>query len=153
MELVLIRHGEAERDAPRDELRPLTARGTDEARASGQRLATLGLPSPFVVSSPYVRARTTADIIATVLGSGPVRELRGITPDDNPRQAVLNLAQACQPGRTLVAVTHMPLIGSLIALLVDDDLRQARGVRTAGGVVLAGDFPMPGAMRIRTMLD
>ncbi|MFZ5723324.1 MAG: SixA phosphatase family protein [Pseudomonadota bacterium] len=153
MDLVLIRHGEAERDAASDSLRRLTARGEAEAMETGRRLQALELPVPVVVSSPYRRARSTADLIAIGIGAAAVRELPGITPDDDPRRAALAIAAACTPGSTLVVVTHMPLIGSLLGLLLDDDLRQTRGVRTAGGAVLTGDFVAPGLMRVRHVLD
>lgn len=149
LELVLLRHGEAERQAARDDLRRLTPRGAQEARATGTRLAALHLRVPVVMSSPYVRARETAEIVAEAVGAGAVRELAGITPDDDPRRAVLAIAERCVPGTTLVVVTHMPLIGSMLSLLVDGDLRQAPGVRTAGGAWLQGDFVAPGTMRAR----
>lgn len=149
MELVLLRHGEAERDAPADDLRRLTPRGQEEARATGLRLQELQLRSPVVCASPYRRAQETARLVADGLGVAAVRTLPGITPDDDPRRALLAIAECCEAGRTLIVVTHMPLIGSLLALLVDGDLRQPPGVRTAGGAVLAGDFPVPGGMQVR----
>lgn len=153
MELVLLRHGEAERTAPRDELRRLTARGQEEARAAGRRLQALQLVQPVVCASPYLRAQETARLVADVLGLETVQTLPGITPDDDPRRSLLAVAGRCEPGRTLVVVTHMPLIGGLLALLVDGDLRHPPGVRTAGGAVLEGDFPVPGGLRLRHPLD
>lgn len=149
MELVLLRHGEAERDAPGDELRRLTSRGQEEAHAVGLQLRALPLLLPVVYASPYRRAQETARLVADGLGVAAVRTLSEITPDDDPRRALLAIAECCEAGRTLVVVTHMPLIGSLLALLVDGDLRHPPGVRTAGGAVLVGDFPVPGGMRIR----
>lgn len=152
MELVLLRHGEAERNAASDSLRRLTAHGEAEAAASGAELAKWLRSPPVVVSSPYLRARMTADIVATELAAGAVREIPGITPDDNVRQAVLAIAGHCVPGTTLVVVTHMPLIGNLLSLLVDGNLRHAAGVRTAGGALLEGEFVAPGLMRVRRAL-
>lgn len=152
MELVLLRHGEAERVAGRDELRCLTARGQEEVRASGAVLAALSLKVPVVVSSPYRRARQTADLVAEALAAGTVREMAGITPDDDVRRAALRVAEHCVPGTTLVVVTHMPLIGGLLSLLIDDDPGHPRGVRTAGGAVLRGEFVAPGQMRIGHLL-
>lgn len=152
MELVLLRHGEAERDATSDSLRRLTPRGEAEAAASGAELAKWLRSPPVVISSPYRRARMTADIVATGLAAGAVREIPGITPDDNVRHAVLAIAAHCVPGTTLVVVTHMPLIGNLLALLVDGDLRHVPGVRTAGGAILEGEFVAPGLMRVRWAL-
>lgn len=152
MLLVLLRHGEAERDAVSDSQRRLTARGEREATATGVLLASL-LQEPLqVVCSPYSRARRTADLVAVETGAGAVREIAGITPDDDPRRALLVIAGHCVPGSALLVVTHMPLIGSLLALLVEGDARHPPGVPTAGGAVLEGEFVTPGAMRIRMAL-
>lgn len=149
VELVLLRHGEAERQAAHDDQRRLTPRGMEEARAVGGRLARLSLPVPVVVSSPFLRAKETAEIVAETLGAGAVRELADITPDDDPRRALLVIAEHCVPGATLVVVTHMPLIGNLLALLVEGSVQHPPGVRTAGGAWLQGAFVAPGAMQVR----
>ncbi len=152
MQLVLLRHGEAERDAASDSQRRLTARGEQEASATGLLLAPLLLGPLQVISSPYCRARQTAERVAAEIGAGAVREISGITPDDDPRRALLLIAGHCVPGSTLVVVTHMPLISDLLALLVDGDTRHPPGVRTAGGAILEGEFVTPGAMKVRKSL-
>src|SRR6476646_4373800 len=57
----LVRHAEAAPGDP-DELRRLPAAGRDAARALGERLAAE--QPTAVVSSPLLRARETADLIA-----------------------------------------------------------------------------------------
>lgn len=150
LRLVLLRHGDAERIAERDELRRLTARGREQAAATGRQLLS-ALPGSVlrIVSSPYLRARETAEIIATTLqaGAGEVQVLAGITPDDNPARALQAIKAGCSPASTLVVVTHMPLIGALLDLLIDGDTRQERSVGTAAGVLLEGDLA-PGMMRV-----
>src|SRR6185295_10745717 len=59
----LCRHAAAAPGDP-DELRPLTPEGTDQARRLGERLAAKEPPPAVVVSSPLVRARRTAELIA-----------------------------------------------------------------------------------------
>jgi phosphohistidine phosphatase len=59
----LVRHAHSDPGDP-DELRPLSARGEDEARALGERLAEHATPPTVVVTSPLRRARQTADAIA-----------------------------------------------------------------------------------------
>jgi phosphohistidine phosphatase len=58
----LVRHAHAERGDP-DELRPLSARGREEARAVAERLAAHATPPRLVLSSPLRRARETAAAI------------------------------------------------------------------------------------------
>lgn len=150
--LVLVRHGEAQRHAARDELRPLTEHGKTEAAATGARLLALStelaLPPPKVYASPYLRARETAAIIAGCLGVAPPDVVPGITPDDDPRRALRVIDALCVPAVTPVVVTHMPLIGGLLSWLVEGDLRHAPGVATAGGAILAGAMPAAGLMRV-----
>lgn len=145
--IVLLRHGEAERFAPRDELRRLTAHGRDEVLASARALAALSLHAPVIVSSPYLRALETAEIVAATLGAGAVAQVAGITPDDDPRKAIVRLESLCRPGTTLVAVTHMPLVGAILGLLLHGDARSIAGVGTASGGLLEGEMVAPGLMR------
>jgi phosphohistidine phosphatase SixA len=65
--LFVVRHAHADAGDP-DELRPLSARGRDEANALAERLAGDGGPV-LVVSSPLLRARETAAAIARASGA------------------------------------------------------------------------------------
>lgn len=66
MLLFLVRHAHAEPGEP-DELRQLSARGRDEARALGARLAAHPTPPELVLASPLLRAQQTAEAMADVL--------------------------------------------------------------------------------------
>lgn len=144
----LLRHGHAERDAPRDEWRNLTQRGRDEAAAVAGVIAAGGLVPRRIVSSPYVRARQTADIVAAALRCGEVVEVPGVTPDDPPSRAVqvIDALVAGGPG-DLMLVTHMPLIGALVGLLCDGAAASGPSIDTAAGVLLEGELVAPGMMR------
>jgi phosphohistidine phosphatase len=64
----LLRHGEAEDEAPDDASRPLTEKGRRQSEAAGRALAALGAKLDAVISSPKVRAEETARIAAEPLG-------------------------------------------------------------------------------------
>jgi phosphohistidine phosphatase len=64
----VCRHGEAAPGEP-DELRPLTSKGVDQARALGQELGGSADPPVVVLTSPLVRARQTAEIVAAATGA------------------------------------------------------------------------------------
>ncbi len=68
--LILVRHAKAMRDSyvKDDSLRHLTARGYEDAFASAQWCKSLGLKADVLVSSPAIRAFSTAAIIATEYG-------------------------------------------------------------------------------------
>ncbi|HUH14421.1 MAG TPA: histidine phosphatase family protein [Gaiellaceae bacterium] len=67
MRLFLVRHAHSDAGEP-DELRPLSARGREEARALAERLAAEAAPS-LVIASPLLRARETAAAIAKASGA------------------------------------------------------------------------------------
>jgi broad specificity phosphatase PhoE len=64
MHIILVRHGEAERDAVTPDW-DLSRRGVQQARLTGERFVDTGLT--HIVSSPLLRALTTAHIIAEVI--------------------------------------------------------------------------------------
>ena len=68
--LTLIRHAKSSwKDRTlRDRERPLNKRGTRDAPVTGQRIAAAGIRPSLIVSSPAVRAWTTAKAIAGELG-------------------------------------------------------------------------------------
>jgi phosphohistidine phosphatase len=68
MLVFLVRHAHADPGEP-DELRKLSERGKVEAGALADRLAEHPTPPRLVVTSPLVRARETADAIASRLGA------------------------------------------------------------------------------------
>ena len=67
MLVFLVRHAHAEQGDP-DELRALSDRGRDEARALATQLAGYVAPPAVVLTSPLLRARQTAEQIAQEAG-------------------------------------------------------------------------------------
>jgi len=78
--LILVRHAKASNDDPTraDRDRPLADRGRKEALEMGQRLARRNLKPDRLLSSPALRALTTAQLMADELG----RERKDIVIDD-----------------------------------------------------------------------
>ena len=84
MRVYLCRHAKAAQGEP-DEARELTGKGRRQAEALGEQLAVLPDPPTVVLSSPLVRARQTAEAIATATGAPLEIERRlapGATMDD-----------------------------------------------------------------------
>jgi len=114
--LIVARHAHADPADP-DELRPLSARGRDEAQALADELAA-GVAPVLVVSSPLLRARETASPISRASGA----ELRiderlspGATLDDF-------LAAVEGADGAVVTVGHQPdcsLIAEALGVTVD----------------------------------
>lgn len=64
----LCRHAKAAPGDP-DELRALTSKGVDQAMALGERLAASPDPPAIVLTSPLLRARQTAELVAERTGA------------------------------------------------------------------------------------
>jgi phosphohistidine phosphatase SixA len=114
--LFLVRHAEAAPGDP-DDLRPLTPAGRAAAHSLGERLAVRRPDA--VVTSPLLRARETAELIARACGLEP-------EPDDRlaPGATVDGLrAAAAARGETVVAVAHQPDCGEIALALTGREAR------------------------------
>lgn len=118
MDLYLVQHGEARRESE-DPERPLTDRGRAEAERVARAATRAGLRVDRIVHSGKLRARQTAEILASALeppqGLG---ELNGLAPSDDPGAA---RAFAESAAGTLMLVGHLPHLSRLSSLLLADD--------------------------------
>jgi phosphohistidine phosphatase SixA len=108
--LILVRHAHSDPGLP-DELRPLSARGRDEARALGERLAAER--PDLVLASPLLRARETAAAIAKAAGA-ELRVDERLAPGAGADDLVAAVEAA---GATVVAVGHQPDCSEIAAAL------------------------------------
>lgn len=128
MQLILLRHGEAERQTQTDELRMLTARGQQQASQMCSQLLAKVRPSRFLVS-PLLRAQQTLAPLRRALPHVPVDVIEHIKPDDSARIALDVLSGYSDD--CIVVVCHMNIIASLGGLLLAEppesfDLAEAR---------------------------
>jgi phosphohistidine phosphatase len=110
--LFLVRHAEAAPGKP-DDLRTLTTQGKQQARELGRRFARKGVKPDAVISSPLLRARETAEGIASALGVDAEQDERlapGATPEDVR-------AVVAGRGNTVVVVGHQPDCGQIVAAI------------------------------------
>lgn len=143
MRLWLLRHGEAQRFAPQDSLRALTERGREEVLASAERLR--GRPLEAILTSPYVRARQTAELVAQALDYRGALEIHSwLTPDSDPMDALEQLSRRIE-GELLV-VTHQPFVGALAGLLIHGHRQSPLAMSTAALVGLRGEYLLVGGM-------
>ncbi len=119
MILYLIRHGIAENSAPGgDPDRRLTQQGTFRTAMVAKGLKRLGIELDRIVSSPYVRARQTAEIIARILNyEEEIHFDRRLVPMARFEEASDLLAENDDAGSMLVT-GHMPSMGEIISGLV-----------------------------------
>jgi phosphohistidine phosphatase len=122
----LLRHGIAidptDPASPTDPERFLTDKGIARTRAAARGIALLGIETPeLVLSSPYVRAKQTADIAveALALGDVPRRESDALVPVADPAAIVAELKDAGT--KSVLCVGHAPNLDLVIATLVGSD--------------------------------
>ena len=93
MILYLLRHGIAEprdADGQDDETRALTKAGRQKMQAVARGMLALDLGVERILSSPYLRAKQTAEIVAGALDL-PVEYWKVLVPDAAPRQTITKL--------------------------------------------------------------
>ncbi len=116
MRVFLLRHAIAhDRDRarwPDDSQRPLTAIGKRKFRKAARGLARLLPKAARILTSPYVRARETAGILAAVHG-GKIVECPELGHGESAR-AVFELLRV-RAGQTVVLVGHEPDLGRFLA--------------------------------------
>jgi phosphohistidine phosphatase len=120
-ELYLVRHAiAAERgdDWPDDTKRPLTNQGVSRFREVVKGLVWFDVALDEIYSSPLVRARQTADLLAAGLSdSPPVRTLDELAPGHEPARLCAELAKRVKR-RRVALVGHEPDLGELAAALL-----------------------------------
>jgi len=120
-ELYLVRHATAadrSGEWPDDSKRPLTERGIDRFKDAVKGLRRLDVTFDEIFTSPLVRAKQTADLLATGLdGKPPVKVLDALAPGHAPASVMAQLARAAKR-RRIALVGHEPDLGELAAHLI-----------------------------------
>jgi phosphohistidine phosphatase len=140
MYVYIARHAWAEeRDAdrwPDDSLRPLTDEGIARYNEVVRALAKRGFAPATIATSPFVRCRQTAEILAKrVAGKPPIVELEDLEPGSY-LEPVLKWTNE-QGGVDVCWCGHSPDVERFAAALVSDG--SAR-IRFAKGAVAAIEF-------------
>jgi phosphohistidine phosphatase len=120
MQLVLIRHARAEERAlfKRDRTRALTPDGRRRMRKAARGLAALLPGITTIATSPLLRARQTAEIVASACKDHPaVETLAALAPGEPPR-ALLAWLRTQPPEVTVALVGHEPDLGRLAGWLL-----------------------------------
>jgi phosphohistidine phosphatase len=137
MILYIIRHAWAEEHDssrwPDDALRPLTDEGQKRFAKVLKRLTKIGFEPAVIATSPLVRCRQTAELIAKRLDDKPtIVQLDALAPSSDLRALI---EWTSQQGETDVAwVGHAPDVSHLAAQLIgtgDSAIRFAKGAVAA----------------------
>jgi len=153
IKLFLVRHAIAEeRDAerwPDDSRRPLTADGRDRFRRAARGLRLVVPTVDRVLSSPYVRAWDTAELLREEAGWPAPEAAAALEAGSEPHQA-LELVREHAAGRSLALVGHEPHLSTVASLLLAGVEDAVQIELKKGGVIAlsAPDRVEPGSARV-----
>lgn len=123
MDLYILRHGSAEERGvalpSHDRDRALTPEGRKKTLRLARSLDVLGVSFDLILSSPYVRARETAGIVAQTLKAERRLVLTPhLTPGGDHRKLVEQLRGGTDKLTSVLLVGHEPDLSGLISLLL-----------------------------------
>jgi phosphohistidine phosphatase len=143
MRIYLIRHSNAvDHGTPGyedDSLRPLTENGRDKMKKIASALKKLDVKPDLIVSSPYVRAKQTAEILAKVLKYKPELTFSdALVPTGNADNIIGEINEKYSVDE-LVLVGHEPCFSILIGTLTAGNPELAVDLKKGGVCCLSAD--------------
>lgn len=141
MKLYLLRHGDAAEPGdpryPTDAVRPLTPKGTKRTRQLANALRQMEISFDVIFSSPLVRARQTAEIVARSLElEKNLRITNHLAPGGAFVDILAQVENVRPTSEAILLVGHEPYLSGLVSLLC------------TGGPALALDFKKGGLCRL-----
>ncbi len=157
MDLYFMRHGIAEiqdeSGISSDAERPLTPKGIKRMRKAAKGLLNLEISFDRILTSPLLRARQSADIVAEVLKMGDrVEEISELAAGGSVQDLLSRLGKY-RESKGLLLVGHQPLLGETASFL----LCKEKGVKLdlkKGGLcyIEMEDLPLEGSAVLHWLL-
>jgi len=154
--IVLFGHGiaidRADPDCPADQDRELTELGTERTRSAARGLVELGLHPDRILSSPWLRARQTAEIAASELGfdSDRIEFTEALLPSAPP-STILHEFVTPTVGEILLT-GHAPHLDELLDELTDIGNVNRERLKKAGAAAVKISNPTSGHGRLEWMI-
>lgn len=144
MDLYLLRHAIAVTRGTQgdqaDSERPLTSKGETRMRRIARGMRALGVSCDLLLSSPYVRARQTAEIVAESLKTPEkVQISQALAPDGDPKTLVEELNKRYRSRQRVMLVGHEPYLSAFISTLLTGDANLALVLKKGGLCQLSVD--------------
>lgn len=149
MELYILRHAIAEAKeadgATSDSERALTSEGKRKMRRAAQGMQALDLSFDRILSSPFLRARQTAEIVAKVFQlSGALELLPALSAGGDAKKLIGQLNRHYGALNRLLLVGHEPDLSGLIGLLIAGDPAASIVLKKGGLCKLTVESLLPG---------
>jgi len=124
VELIIIRHGVAEeredfaKKGLEDQFRPLTLKGRKRMQKVCMGLRDLVKDIDVIASSPFTRARQTAEIVSQIYFDKKVLEVPELVPQSPPQAFVKWLRTQGRNYKRIVVVGHEPHLSTFASLML-----------------------------------
>ena len=143
MNLYIIRHAiavdEGTSDYESDSERPLTDKGRKKMRQIAKGLHNLGVEFDLILSSPYVRARETAEILADVFKmKKKIVFSDNLIPLGNPELLITEINEKYSVD-SMAVVGHEPHLSTLVGLLAAENAKIDVTLKKGGVCYLSAD--------------
>jgi len=143
MNLYIIRHtiavDEGTSDYESDSERPLTDKGRKKMRQIAKGLHNLGVEFDLILSSPYVRARETAEILADVFKmKKKIVFSDNLIPMGNPELLITEINEKYSVD-SMAVVGHEPHLSTLVGLLAAENAKIDVTLKKGGVCYLSAD--------------
>ena len=135
MNLFLLRHAKAEDHGsrlPEDNQRPLTPGGEKEMVRVAQGMRHIASRFDLILSSPSLRAKRTAEIVADAVASTRIHLSKHLLTDGDSRQLIQELNDNYGSVKNVLLVGHEPFLSGLISLLATGGEKLSINFKKAG---------------------
>ena len=121
MNLFVLRHAKACARSPKwrpDDTRPLTRDGEKKMYHIARGIQSLDLSIDLILTSPYLRAFRTAEILGEVLESKKVFASKNLIAEAEPRAVIDEMNENFAELTQIALVGHEPFLSRLISVLL-----------------------------------
>jgi len=120
-------------------------------RRIAKGMKKLKLSFDILLSSPFVRAKRTAEIVAEVFGT-KIKLTDALVPTANPKRLFQSAEALFRPGRKVVVVGHEPFLGQLVSLCLSGKSAVNIRLKKGGLCKLTSNSATLGAFTLEWML-
>ncbi len=142
MRVILLRHGiahdRADPACPADPERELTVEGQKKTRKVARGLREIGCAPTRILTSPYRRARETADLVAEAFGldASKVTLTESLLPEAAPHALFQQLYAFHNADEEVLCAGHAPNLDKVIAVALTGERSPVTALKKAGAALL-----------------
>ncbi|MHC4871720.1 MAG: phosphohistidine phosphatase SixA [Planctomycetota bacterium] len=152
MQLLLVRHADAENTITSDFARKLTGKGHKQAKQLAEYLAEKGITADRIIVSPLVRAKETADYLNDSLQPEIYVEDQTLACGMTPREAC-SLLRSFGEEESIILVGHEPDMSESAAYLCGMDDSYNISFKKAACAVFEIDNPGKGNGSLKAFIN